>query len=109
MHRCLLADSIVPLRRTNAFIRVFVFVLFFIFIIYLLLSPSLALSPLRAAGHPSQRRDHRGFPQGAGAEDPQQFPGVQLGHGRHWYLHERHSRSVLQLPEVSDVTAPVSQ
>lgn len=101
---CIAACSRIPpslsaAARCDAFVPAVMFVL----------TPPRSVSPFRSAGHLPQCRDHHGFPQGAGAEDPQQFPGVQFGHGRHWHLHERHRRRVLQLPEVSDVTAPVSQ
>lgn len=68
----------------------------------------LSLPTIRSAGLLPQRGDGRRLPQSEGAEDPQQFPGVQLGDGRHGHLHERHGRRFLQLPEVSDVTTAVS-
>lgn len=42
---------------------------------------SFSLSPSRSAGILSERGDSRRFLQSAGAEDPQQFPGVQLSLG----------------------------
>lgn len=58
---------------------------------------------LRSAGLFSKCGDSRRIPQSEGAEDPQQFSGVQLSAGWHGHLHERHRRRFLQLSEVSDV------
>lgn len=55
----------------------------------------------RSAGLLSKCGDSGRLPQSEGAEDPQQFPGVQPGAGRHGHLHERHRGRLLQLPEVS--------
>ena len=83
---------------TPPLISIHVFFFFLIVLVFLLLFAK------RSAGLLPERGDHRCFPQSPGAEDPQQFPRVQLGHGWHGHLHERHHRRFLQLPEVSDAT-----
>lgn len=63
-------------------------------------------STKRYAGLLFKCGDNRRFPKSERAEDPQQFPSVQLGDGWYGHLDERHHRCFLQLPEVSDVTTP---
>lgn len=62
-------------------------------------------STKRSAGIPFKCGDSCRFLQSETAEDPQQFPSVQLSVGWHGHLHERHHRRFLQLLEVSDVSS----